>query len=77
MTAVGAVTLASLRTSLRSVSYNVRTIVSSQAISPQSELVLSLSVSSVFPFPSGLPVAAYVFFLVFLSLLSSVHLIKI
>jgi hypothetical protein len=38
--------------------------------STQSDLVLPLSSSIILPFPSGHPVAAYVFFFVFLSYLS-------
>jgi len=38
--------------------------------STECDLVLPLQISSILSFPSGHPVAAYVFFLVFLSLLS-------
>jgi hypothetical protein len=42
--------------------------------SAECELVLLLSIYHIFSFPSGHPVAAYVFFFVFPSLLSFLHL---
>ena len=55
--------------SLCSLSYD-RSIASSKASSPQTVLVFPLSTSSTLSFPCGHPVAAYVFFLVFPSLLA-------
>jgi hypothetical protein len=52
------------RNVLRSQSYE-RSIASSKASSPECDLLLFLSNSTIFPFPLSYPVATHVFFLVF------------